>query len=142
MAPEEATLRFGCRRCGNCCRRPGTVTFSPADVTRAAALLELSPREFRRRYLTREDGRWLHEGKAGENCAFFVERSAGAPSRCLIHAAKPLQCRAWPFWPEVMADRRGWRAAARRCPGLGRGPVHDPAYAARLASAVERLTGP
>ncbi|MEX2162891.1 MAG: hypothetical protein WD823_01430 [Sulfuricaulis sp.] len=34
----------------------------------------------------------------------------------------PRQCRAYPFLPEL-ASRQAWRAEARRCEGIGSGPV-------------------
>jgi Fe-S-cluster containining protein len=127
--------RFACERCGNCCRRPGVVYFSPADVRRAAEYLEMSPRAFRKQYLTREDGRWLLEG-ADDGCLFYHHEKRA----CMIQPAKPTQCRAWPFWPETMSDRRRWKAAAEHCPGMGKGPAHAEEEVAYWVEAVEKLT--
>lgn len=135
--PDETAHRFACERCGNCCRRPGVVHFTPADVTRAARYLELSPRDFRRQYLAKEDGDWFLEGHPDEGCIFYDDEAKA----CLIHPAKPLQCRAWPFWPEVMKSRTAWRRAARHCPGMGKGPAREPAEVAHWLAAMERLPG-
>lgn len=135
--PDETARRFACERCGNCCRRPGVVHFTPGDVARAARFLELSPREFRRQYLMKEDGDWILEGRPDEGCIFFDD----AAKACLIHEAKPMQCRAWPFWPEVMKGRAAWRRAARHCPGMGKGPAREPAEVERWLAAMRRLPG-
>ena len=110
-------MRFACERCGDCCRRAGVVYFSPADVRRAAEFLGLTIREFRATYLKKEDGRWFVDGEAGQSCVFFDEAAVA----CRIHAVKPLQCRAWPFWPETHRSRRSWSEAASHCPGMGKG---------------------
>jgi Fe-S-cluster containining protein len=49
-----------------------------------------------------------------------------APGReCTVYEARPLQCRAFPFWPANMASLADWQAAAVRCPGIGQGPLHS-----------------
>jgi len=43
---------------------------------------------------------------------------------CSIHPAKPVQCRIFPFWPELVESRREWNKTARAyCPGIGQGPL-------------------
>jgi Fe-S-cluster containining protein len=129
--------RFTCERCGNCCRRPGVVEFSATDIRRAAEYLDMTPREFRKTYLVKEDGRWLLEGEDGKGCTFFDEETIA----CRIHPAKPLQCRAWPFWPETYRSRQAWTEAARHCPGMGKGARHDPTEIRAKFTAMEKLTG-
>jgi len=36
---------------------------------------------------------------------------------------RPQQCRTYPFWPEIVETRGAWQEEARRCEGMGRGPV-------------------
>jgi len=81
---------FVCRRCGACCRWPGSVLLEPADVAAAAAALARN-----RAQLT------LKEAPDGA-CEFL-----DAAGQCRIYAARPKQCRDFP---------RGWRVAG--CPGL------------------------
>lgn len=107
-------LRFACQRSGNCCRRPGYVYFTRDDVDAAAGFLGISRGEFVQRYLAIEGRRFVLEVDTG-GCRFFD--GAG----CVIHPAKPLQCRSWPFWPELVRTQRAWRAAARGCPGMDEG---------------------
>ena len=51
------------------------------------------------------------------DCHFLEENG------CSIHHAKPLQCRTFPYWPELVDRKRNWKSAARFCPGIGEGPL-------------------
>jgi uncharacterized protein len=52
---------------------------------------------------------------------------------CSIHPAKPTQCRVFPFWPELVEDKREWRKTAAYCPGIGKGPLIQIERARQLA---------
>jgi hypothetical protein len=34
-----------------------------------------------------------------------------------------LQCQTFPFWPELVDDKREWLKTAKWCPGIGKGPL-------------------
>jgi uncharacterized protein len=111
-------LRFECQPgCTECCTQKGFVYLNADDVSRAAAFLGLSAAEFERRYVyrTRKKMR-LRVPKTG-HCHFL---DGGG---CRIHTAKPLQCRTYPFWPELIASARAWKRTSRICPGIGKGPL-------------------
>jgi uncharacterized protein len=36
---------------------------------------------------------------------------------------KPVQCRAFPYWPELVDDRKEWYKMAAYCPGIGKGDL-------------------
>jgi Fe-S-cluster containining protein len=114
-------LRFDCTRCGDCCTRPGPVYFSSRELIRASEFLGLTPRVFRRRYRVR-----LREGTPavdpGRNapCPFYDQDTG-----CRIYEARPVQCRTWPFWPEVVLRERSWRRASGDCEGMNRGRRHS-----------------
>jgi len=42
----------------------------------------------------------------------------GRETACSIYAARPEQCRSWPFWPELLRSPQALREAARLCPGI------------------------
>ena len=111
-------LRFECTRCGACCRKPGLVWLHPEEPARLAAHLGLDVRPFVRRFLRRIRGRWA---------IVVPDDEVGCPllagDLCSVEPVKPGQCRAYPFWRELVDDPAAWRAEGRACEGIGRGPV-------------------
>ena len=63
----------------------------------------------------------------GANCSFLKNDG------CSIHPAKPTQCRIFPFWPELVDDKREWRKTAAWCPGIGKGKLVQIESARQLA---------
>ncbi len=109
-------FRFTCQPgCTNCCSVSGYVYLTERDLRRAAALLGLSTRGFERRFVYRT--RHLLRLRKPRNAQCHFLKDGG----CSIHPAKPTQCRAFPFWPEVVGSRNEWRQVKRYCPGIGKG---------------------
>lgn len=107
-------FRFRCTACGNCCRGPGSVFFTPDELEAA----------FRHLAVHGEDReRWRRLVVQGEHNGYLVHRTAGAcrflgsDNRCTVYPVRPLQCRTFPFWPSTFADRKQLEATARECPG-------------------------
>jgi len=126
-AAGDAGLRFACTMCGNCCTGPeGYVLFTDEEADRLARRLGVGRDEFLRRYT-----RWTIKGRSlgevpsahGLDCVFLDRHSVPGKAVCSVYEDRPAQCRAWPFWPSVLASRESWALAARRCPGMGRGDV-------------------
>lgn len=95
-----------------------------------ATLLGMGLEAFRDRYVRRLGrGRSLGERETefGHDCVFLDRESQPGKAVCSIYAARPLQCRTWPWWPENLASRRSWEAVRKRtpCPGMGQGTVHS-----------------
>ena len=111
-------FRFECQRgCTNCCTQSGHVFLTDEDIARMATYLGLERAEFEKRYVYRTKwGPRLNEPRA-HPCHFLVDGG------CSIHEVKPLQCRAFPFWPENVVARSAWKALRRYCPGVGVGPL-------------------
>ena len=36
---------------------------------------------------------------------------------------KPIRCRIFPFWPELVESLAEWQKTAGYCPGMGKGPL-------------------
>ena len=117
-------LRFDCTRCQRCCRlQPGYVFLSQSDLDQLAAFLELPVEEVRVRYCREVEvggvSRLSLQEHANYDCVFWGEGG------CSVYAARPLQCRSFPFWPSQLADAESWRMAAQDCPGVTLGPLHS-----------------
>ncbi|HWB85172.1 MAG TPA: YkgJ family cysteine cluster protein [Bryobacteraceae bacterium] len=111
-------LRFECQPgCTACCRQQGYVYLTESDIARAAGFLGLPRAGFEKKYVYRTRNlRRLRVPRAA-HCPFLEETG------CSIHPAKPVQCRIFPFWPELVDSRRRWRQTASYCPGIGKGPL-------------------
>lgn len=111
-------MRFACQPgCTNCCERKGFVYLTEDDVARAAAFLGMTRGAFERRYVYRTKNLRRLRTPRETQCHFL--RDGG----CSIHPAKPTQCRIFPFWPELVDDRKEWHNAAAWCPGIGKGEL-------------------
>lgn len=121
MAPWwEAGLPFACTQCGKCCHaREGYdhVGLSRREQRRLARFLGLPLRDFLGRYTRRDaDGHVALRFVAGR-CILLDGKV------CSVHAAKPVQCRTWPFWPELLRSRAAYaREVQSFCPGSLVGP--------------------
>jgi uncharacterized protein len=123
-------LRFRCTQCGDCCTgEPGYVWVNAEEIAALAAHEGMSARAFEAEH-TRKVGnrRSLFERFDGD-CEFFVPETR----RCRVYAARPVQCRTWPFWPQNLATEEAWADTCAVCPGSGKGDVQD------LAAIDERL---
>lgn len=124
-------LRFECTQCGNCCSGPpGAVWIDESEERALGAELGLDPATFRERFTLRVGPRRsLVEVRHGDrhDCV-FLERHRDGRATCRVYAARPRQCRTWPFWPVNLESRAAWDETARRvpCPGMGRGTLHGP----------------
>jgi uncharacterized protein len=130
-------LRFSCARCGACCTgEPGFVWVSHDEIAALVHALGLPLEEFARRYLRLVRGRVSLKEKPNGDCVFF-----GRPEkRCRVYAARPVQCRTYPFWPEILRSPREWEAAGDYCPGIGSGKLW-PAEVCEAREEVSRRTG-
>ena len=119
-----AGLRFDCTRCQRCCRiDPGVVLLSQNDLDQLSAFLDLPEREVRERYCRVVDMGGVMQlslrEQANYDCVLWEEGG------CSVYAARPLQCRSFPFWPAQLADEESWRMAGEDCPGIDSGPLHS-----------------
>ncbi len=113
-------LNFTCTQCGNCCSGdPGYVWATEAEVAKVAQYIGHPDPRLDQRYLRRHGGKFSFVEKEGGDCV-FLKRENGK-TYCGIYPVRPLQCRTWPFWDELLGSRSAWDSAARRCPGMNRG---------------------
>ena len=114
-------IHFECQGEGKCCVTRGRYSYvylSFSDRRRLATHFKLSTAEFTERYTEKEDGRYQLQ-YADKECPFFKN------NRCEVYAARPWQCRTWPFWPENMNKTKWEREVVPYCPGVGKGRLYS-----------------
>lgn len=128
-------LRFECTGCGACCTQRGPyahVYVNAAERSQLAAHLEMSPKVFSRRYTFVDEQGWRQLRFVHGACTFLDP----VTRRCSVYTARPIQCRTYPYWPELFGPR-GWTDAAKRdCEGMGRGV---PAARAEVIAAIDAM---
>jgi Fe-S-cluster containining protein len=113
-------LRFRCKRCGRCCTgEPGYVWVSQDEIHRIARFLNLSEDEFSSKYCRRVLIKISLVERPNGDCIFFT------PAGCQIYPVRPLQCRTFPFWDDIISSPENWQAASYRCPGIGSGRLYS-----------------
>jgi Fe-S-cluster containining protein len=117
-------LRFGCMRCSRCCRHtPGYVFLSEPDIEKLCGFLGIDRDEFNRSYCREVPlgivKRLSLTEKSNLDCVFWENDG------CSVYAARPLQCRSFPFWSSSLSSKTRWKEVARDCPGIGAGRVHS-----------------
>ncbi len=135
MSPvKPAGLRFECTQCGGCCTNRGEYTHvyvSPDEVRGLARLLDMSVSDFRREHTFTDEYGWTQLSFTGERCRFLDG------VRCRVYAARPTQCRTFPFWRDLVKGGEWTREAAELCEGVGRGRLYPIDEAEQLMVAFE-----
>jgi Fe-S-cluster containining protein len=115
-------LRFECTGCGKCCTQRGDyahVYVGDREVRALATLLGTSPARFRREHTEVDALGWRQLRFRDGLCTFLDPQS----QRCTVYAARPIQCRTFPFWPEILGPK-GWSDEVKElCEGIDRGDV-------------------
>lgn len=127
-------LRFTCTACGECCRSHGAYTHvyaNDADAAAMARALGLTLAGFERRYALRDE-QGQREIRFVRGACVFLKGG-----KCSVYAARPVQCRTFPFWPENLAKTVWEREIARDCPGVGKGKLWTRTEVERIAEESE-----
>ena len=124
----EQGLLFSCTRCSACCRfESGFVFLSEKDASILCTALNMELMGFTETYC-----RWVPDEngnhqlslkeKSNYDCIFWAKEPAEG---CMVYDHRPLQCRAFPFWPSIVNNKNNWKMDARDCPGMGKGMFHS-----------------
>jgi Fe-S-cluster containining protein len=120
----EDGLYFSCKRCSSCCRHEsGYVYISGKDLEKLCEMLKMNEMTVITTYC-----RWVNNHKGGEllslkeksnyDCIFW-------DSSCSVYESRPLQCRTFPFWDNILSSEYSWKTAASGCPGMNSGELHE-----------------
>lgn len=93
MSLDKPATTYLCQRCGNCCRWPGDVIVTDAEVKAIAAHEGLGENDFIQRF-TRLSANRKHLSlieKEDGSCVFLDGKNT-----CAIQRVKPEQCRGFP----------------------------------------------
>ena len=84
----EMWKEVNCMECANCCKTM-TPTFRPADIKRIAAYFEMTPAQFKEKWLMKEDdtGDWVNKTTP---CQFLAD------NKCSIYDVRPKDCAEFP----------------------------------------------
>ena len=118
-----------CQRCTACCRWPGQVRVTDAELSQLAAFKGLSEDDFIQRFMRlRPDRRGLVLQEKPDGACVFLEGND-----CSVQSAKPQQCRDFPdLW-----NFPGFEKICHAIPRL----VSDEDYRRLVANATGRLPG-
>jgi len=90
VAQADAAMwqEVNCTSCANCCKTM-TPTFTPTDVKRIAAHLSMTPKQFRDKWLKKEEdtGDWVN---TTQPCQFLKN------NLCSIYEVRPIDCAEFP----------------------------------------------
>src|SRR5262245_11060880 len=102
-------LRFTCTQCGDCCSgSPGFVWVTDIEIEALAALVTSGDVvAFEDQYVRRVGARKSLKEFPNGDCVFLDEKTR----RCTVYAARPAQCKTWPFWDSNLKTERDWEAA-------------------------------
>lgn len=111
-------LQFECTGCGDCCTgAPGYVWVNGEEIRTLAEAVGLSLEVFEATYVRRIGARRSLIEYDNGDCVLFD----GDQRRCVAYAARPRQCRTWPFWESTAGTPEDWEETCRNCPGCGKG---------------------
>lgn len=112
-------LHFKCTGCGGCCTGdPGFVWVNKQEIDKLAESLNMTASEFKKQYVRTEHRKTSLCELPDGDCVFFDRKTMG----CKVYAARPIQCRTWPFWQSNLRTPYAWQATCEACPGAGNGP--------------------
>ncbi len=112
-------LNFSCQGCGGCCCGPGGyVWVTEEEIQAMADRLKEPVKKFMRKYVRLVNGRMALIDNAAGDCIFLNEKG-----QCKVYEQRPVQCKTFPWWPEIVASRSNWEDNGYDCPGIGHGEL-------------------
>jgi len=130
-------LCFECTGCGECCttrEEYAYVYLNDREVKQLARHLKLRVSVFKQRYTFIDEDGWRQLAFRADACIFLDSDT----NKCCVYAARPIQCRTFPFWRDLV-KRGHWTPQARLlCEGIGRGRDHPSERVEACMAEMER----
>jgi Fe-S-cluster containining protein len=100
----------------------GFVYLSENDLSRLAKEFKMEYTDFIKTWcrwvsFERDRERLSLKEKSNFDCIFWNQQ-------CTVYRARPLQCRTFPFWDNVVCSSTAWETAGGGCPGINTGERH------------------
>jgi len=115
----DSGIRFECRRCGACCTgAPGSVLVRIHEIHGIARYLKIDTQRLIEDYLCPFGGGYSIQERADGRCLFYDDG-------CAIYPVRPLQCKTFPFWFELLRSPKRWHKMVEECPGIGSGLLYS-----------------
>lgn len=115
-------LRFTCTGCGDCCSgAEGYVWLNKQEIADMAAATELSVDEFEEQFVRDVGVRKSLTERDNGDCVLLDPDTR----KCTVYAARPRQCRTWPFWDSTTKSAEAWAETCAECPGAGVGKLYS-----------------
>jgi len=115
-------IRFACLQCGACCTGNSGIVYIDSDqINLIARHLNLTPTELIATRLTAFQAGFTARENSHGACVFYH-------NGCSIYPVRPLQCRSFPFWFNLLRSEKSWQTVRDHCPGIGRGRRYDKSW--------------
>ena len=115
-------LQFTCTGCGDCCTgAPGYVWVNKEEIAGLAVTVNMAVVDFEARYVKAVGVRKTLKEYPNGDCVFFDNKTR----KCKVYAARPRQCRTWPFWDSNIRTPQAWAETCQVCPGSGTGRLYQ-----------------
>ncbi len=85
---------------------------SERDVQRLAEHFSMSVVDFARKYTRLVNGVHALIDQQGHDCIFLKDK------QCTVYEARPVQCKTFPWWVQIVDSENAWLEAAKHCEGI------------------------
>lgn len=102
-----------------------------------AEILGVKLNQFLAKYTHRKDGELRLNERLDHACAMLSSDNA----YCMVHAARPQQCRTYPFWDEILVNEFVWVLEQRTCPGINKGRIYTEQEILKINRDEEQASG-
>lgn len=107
-------ISFSCTQCSYCCRHePGFVFLYEKDLPNISKKLNLDDESFIKKYC-----RWVDLNDGYEYLSLVETKNYDCifwNGACSIYEARPLQCKAFPFWVDALNSIDSWAIITADC---------------------------